>query len=293
MKLISEPTVYLIAKQSLQYREMSRFLADHHFENWTTDSPSDAQTLVEICARNCYQSFNGGRPHTEHIAHLIDVGHGSTLEAAVFTLMVVGVSRSLSHELIRHRQLSPGQLSQRYVDESVAEYVVPPDLTEEVNRGRQAWYSTFSKPDFSVDEYLILQEKRKRGFLTESEFVGVEWLFSVGVTQRAYGVLSDFQTKKAAATGLVKTEARKFARQSARSVLPNATETKLFLTANARALRNVIEQRCSRHADPEIRVLAGRIWETLKPVAPDLFGDYTRVELSDGTFELKTAHPKV
>ncbi|GIV04194.1 MAG: hypothetical protein KatS3mg015_3024 [Fimbriimonadales bacterium] len=85
----------------------------------------------------------------------------------------------------------------------------------------------------------------------------------------------------------------KLARQAARSVLPNATETKIFVTANARALRHFLEQRGSRHAEPEIRKLANRLLDLLQKESPNLFGDYERVDLGDGTFEIVTEYRKV
>src|SRR5438874_3550342 len=82
-----------------------------------------------------------------------------------------------------------------------------------------------------------------------------------------------------------KTLRRKLARQAARSVLPNATETKIFVTANARALRHFIELRGSRHAETEIRQLAVQVLRVMQKEAPHLFGDYELVPLPDGTFE--------
>jgi thymidylate synthase (FAD) len=90
-----------------------------------------------------------------------------------------------------------------------------------------------------------------------------------------------------------KTLRRKLARQAARSVLPNATETKIFVTANARALRHFLEQRGSRYAEPEIRKLANRLLDLLQKESPNLFGDYQRVDLGDGTFEIVTEYRKV
>jgi len=76
-------------------------------------------------------------------------------------------------------------------------------------------------------------------------------------------------------------------------VLPNATETKIFATANARALRHFIEMRASRHAEVEIRKLAVRVLELMRQEAPHIFGDYQFVPLPDGTFEATTPHRKV
>jgi thymidylate synthase (FAD) len=90
-----------------------------------------------------------------------------------------------------------------------------------------------------------------------------------------------------------KTARRKMARQAARSVLPNATETKIFVTANARALRHFIELRGSRHAETEIRKLAVAVLEIMKREAPHLFDDYELSPLPDGTFEATTRFHKV
>ena len=90
-----------------------------------------------------------------------------------------------------------------------------------------------------------------------------------------------------------KTLRRKLARQAARSVLPNATETKIFVSANARALRHFIEMRASRHAEVEIRKLAVKVLQIMQAEAPNLFGDYQLVPLPDGTLEAVTAHRKV
>src|SRR5207344_2101067 len=90
-----------------------------------------------------------------------------------------------------------------------------------------------------------------------------------------------------------KTLRRKLARQAARSVLPNATETKIFVTANARALRHFIELRGNRHAETEIRKLAIAVLKIMQAEAPNLFGDYKIVALPDSTFEATTEHRKV
>ena len=90
-----------------------------------------------------------------------------------------------------------------------------------------------------------------------------------------------------------RTARRKMARQSARSVLPNATETKIFVTANGRALRHFIEMRGSRHADVEIRQLAIAVLRIMQHEAPHLFSDYELIPLPDGTHEASTPHRKV
>lgn len=331
MKIITEPSVYLLGRQSVDQPELDRFLADHGVA-WETDSEVAAEVLTETAGRVCYLSFAKPRPggNAAYLGHIKEVGHGSVLEHAVWNLLITGVSRSLTHELVRHRVgLSPSQLSQRYVDESVAEYVVPHDLQEEVAAAQffetiAAEYDRLGQstarqnPDGRCDFDLMHDRILKGtayGHMRWDEFFalvnpGRDWLEAVSYVQTKYRSLSDYLTKKATARTLaeygmtpemwkehstpeLRTAVRKGARQAARSVLPNATETKIFVTANARALRHFIEQRGSRHADPEIRKLAGAVHLILAKEAPNLFGDYVRTALPDGTAELTTPHPKV
>ena len=86
---------------------------------------------------------------------------------------------------------------------------------------------------------------------------------------------------------------RKLSRQAARSVLPNATETKIFVTGNARALRHFVELRGSEHADVEIRKVAVAMLKLMRDEAPSLFADYRLEPLKDGSEAVATDHPKV
>ena len=178
------------------------------------------------------------------------------LEHAVFNLIITGVSRSFTHELIRHRAgFAYSQLSQRFVDESECAFVEPDAIAEDPELHRV-------------------------------------WLEAVQACGRAYRELADGLAAKFA--GLEdKTLRRKKAREAARSVLPNATETKIFVTANARALRHFIEMRADPAADVEIRKVAIAILKLLQAESPNLFGDYTLSDLPEGGQTASTAHRKV
>lgn len=258
MRIIREPTVYLVGRQTVDQAEIDRFLADHNASSWQTDTEVAAEHLTEVAGRLCYLSFARPRPggNETYLKHILEVGHGSVLEHAVWNLLIVGVSRSLTHELIRHRVgMSPSQLSQRYVDESVAEYVEPDCIAEDAELHR-IWQDAVAT---SHQAYMKLVEKLQEKFRDEPD----------------------------------RTLRRKMARQAARSVLPNATETKIFITANARALRNFIELRASRHAEVEIRKLAVAVLRLMQQEAAHIFGDYQLTPLPDGTFEATTPHRKV
>lgn len=113
---------------------------------------TDAETLIEFAGRSCYQSFHRPNPKTARTANylertLFEQAHWSIAEHATATLYFTGVSRAFTHELIRHRHLSYSQLSQRFVDESEANIVVPPALRD----GGE--YSVNAAAAFAVEAY--------------------------------------------------------------------------------------------------------------------------------------------
>jgi thymidylate synthase (FAD) len=257
MRVIREPIVYLVGRQVVDNAELDRFLADHGVA-WESDTEVAGEYLSEVAGRVCYMSFAKPRPggNTAYLQHIKEVGHGSVLEHAVWNFVFTGVSRSLSHELIRHRAgFGYSQLSQRYVDESVAEYVEPDCIADDPAL-HALWLDAVSHAHHA---YVELVEKLATRFQDEPD----------------------------------RTLRKKLARQAARSVLPNATETKIFVSANARALRHFIEMRASRHAEVEIRKLAIGLLRIMQNEAPNLFCDYVLAPLPDGTFEADTPHRKV
>jgi len=98
---------------------------------WSTDADG-GQALVEFAGRACYQSWSKPNPKTAtnaaYLRHIIDVGHFSVLEHASVSFYITGISRSCTHELIRHRHFSYSQLSQCYVPEKESRVVVPPGI---------------------------------------------------------------------------------------------------------------------------------------------------------------------
>ncbi len=257
MRILREPSIYLLSRQTLAQAELDRFLAEHGV-SWSSDSSIASEVLTETAGRLCYLSYARPRPggNRAYLDHIKESGHGSVLEHAVWNILITGVSRSLTHELVRHRAgFGFSQLSQRYVDESVAEYVEPTIIADDPEL-HAIWENAIAQVHTA---YIQLSEKLMAKLADEPD----------------------------------RTQRRKLARQSARSVLPNATETKIFVTANARALRHFLESRGSRYADAEIRLLANRLFDLLVVEAPNLFGDYQREGLPDGTFAITTLYKKV
>ena len=240
MKVVTEPEIYIVGRQQLDTDQVGEFL-DAHNMYWLTPTLSTAELLVEASGRVCYMSFGRGRTNNEeYIANLIGMRHGSVLEHAVWNFIIAGVSRSFTHELVRHRiGWSYSQLSQRYVDEADCRFIMPPAI-----RGN-----------------------------TEAE---ATWACAIENAHRSYIQLVDALAEQE--TEGTKTERRKRVRQAARSVLPNATETIIFCTANARALRHFFEMRAAAPADAEMRQVAMRLLELMKEEAPNIFGDYHIIE---------------
>lgn len=260
MEIIRAPRVSLLARQT--------FLG-HPDLDWESDSDNDPQQLVEFSGRLCYLSFgkeanlNGGHTtiqgrttNKEYIENLLKVKHGSVLEHGVFTFLFEGVSRALTHELVRHRAgFGYSQLSQRYVDESNIGFVLPSEIRE----GSAAFESWKQACEASLVAYRKLLEDMEELVADEPK-----------ATLR-----------------------RKRARQVARTVLPNSAETKIVVTGNIRAWRHFIELRGATFADAEIRRLAICVLKILQKEAPQIFADFQTVSLDDGTESAETPNSKV
>jgi flavin-dependent thymidylate synthase len=205
----------------------------------------------------------------------------SVIEHASYSFLITGVSRTLTHELVRHRAgWAYSQLSQRYVDESECAFVLPMDIKvsgpsedEPVTPEFREWKSSCQA---SLESYVKIVERIKDN-LTEKD---------------AYGQMIK-QIPGSESAQHFRTELRKRARQTARSVLPGCIETRILATANCRAIRHFLEQRGSVGAEPEIRRLANVILDLVKDDSPLIFGDYVTVPHSDGTRIITTSTGKV
>ncbi len=215
---------------------------------WSTDVDG-GEALAEFAGRACYQSWRKPNPATAtnagYLRHILEVGHLSVLEHGVVSFYLTGVSRSLTHELIRHRHFSYSQLSQRYVPERDAEMVEP----EVIARDPELHARFVEATKASVDAYTELLAGLEKAFADEPN-----------ATLR-----------------------RKQARQAARAVLPNATETRIVVTGNYRAWRHFVAMRATEHADVEIRELAIECLRQLQKAAPNVFGDFEISTLGDGS----------
>ncbi|HEY5546133.1 MAG TPA: FAD-dependent thymidylate synthase [Gemmatimonadaceae bacterium] len=230
---------------------------DHLRVQWIGES-SDGERLAEFAGRLCYMSQRNpaSRSTADYLENIKKQAHGSVLEHANYSLLLEGVSRSLTHELVRHRAgFAYSQLSQRYVDESVADFVVPPAIIGD-------------------------------------EALEARWQTQMEDAQRTYVALVE-QLMERYAWVADRVHRRKMAREAARGVLPNSTETKIVVTANVRAWRTMLELRAGEGAELEIRRLAVAVIRILKNEAPAFFSDFEVYEGADRREAGRSSYHKV
>ncbi len=196
--------------------------------------PETGQELIEFAGRLCYESFDlpneATKTNSGYVQNIVSLGHESVLEHVSVTFYIEGVSRNLSHELIRHRHLSFSELSQRFVNMEQANLIIPP-LWKELS-----------------DEYRQQDSQPLNHEVVDTYKHNVEAALKGGAT-------------------------RKQAREAARTTIPGGVETKLVVSGNLRAWRDMLKKRLSPHADKEIQELASQIFGLLLEEYPDVFGD--------------------
>jgi thymidylate synthase (FAD) len=258
---------------------------------WQTDADG-GQALAEFAGRACYQAWNKPNPSTAtnagYLRHILEVGHLSVIEHASATFYITGVSRSLTHELIRHRHFSFSQLSQRYVPARDAAMVEP-----DVIAADPELHSIFAA---ATEASVIAYRELLAGLEARLAGGGAPATTATGSATTATGSATTAASSATTATGSATTATgsavmpaggatvrRKQARQAARSVLPNATETRIVVTGNYRTWRHFITVRATEPADVEIRELAVACLRQLQHIAPNAFGDFVISTLADGT----------
>lgn len=268
---LKKPGVVMLARPQTNVAGLEGFLEGFDpalgfpdYLNDPTELPDSSQ-LCKTAGQLCYASFGPRRTTNENAAsyfeRLTSAGHGSVLEHASFSFLLYGISRSVTHELVRHRAGAGfSQISQRYVSGSVLRFVERPEYQEDEDLHRLFE----ERADRASEEYESMAEE-----LLDRQEAGAAMLSA------------DY-----------KTDARKKVQQTARSLLPNETEAPMVFTGNVRALRHIIEMRADAHAESEIRALALRLFLCLHTSDPILFGDYELSILPDGTHTVATEHRK-
>lgn len=212
------------------------------YDAWKMGEVTEADALAEAAGRLCYKSFHRPNPATadnrDYLARIISQDHLSVTEHASVTFLVREVSRALLTELTRHRHLSFSVVSQRYVDYSQTEPVIPPAILED-------------SAAFPTDGETV----------SMSDIVRNAYAGALNTYAHLVDVLTD--------SGL----SRKKAREAARAILPNAAPVDMVVTGNFRAWRDVLAKRWHVAADAEIREFAGLVLGHVRELAPSTFQD--------------------
>ena len=245
--------VYTLSRPNFDIDAFLKFLIEEKLE-WDRSPSTNADELIEASGRVCYMSFGkdrqSGKNNYEYIKHLISQGHESVLEHINWTFLIKGVSRAFTHQLVRHRVgFSFSQLSQQYHDEHNAKFVVPPNLVED-------------KELFNL------------------------WEEHVESSLELYKKLADKLPNTPNVNSGNRRELIRDLRTVSRSVLPNATETKIVVTANARALRHFFALRGAIEGDWEMRKVACALYHEASNDAPSCFQDFEIEMMSDGSSKL-------
>jgi thymidylate synthase (FAD) len=244
------PTVFLIARPSIELEGMRGYLQDVGGESWLTRrlaetqaTPNAGELLVEFAGRACYRSWEPGlNPNVsrirtdqrEYFANILRSAHGSVLEHANYSFALRNVSRVCTHELVRHRAGSAfSQESLRYVRLADIGFRVPAAL-EPVR-----------------ERVLTIVEQLEEFQRSAAEELGID--------------REDvpFHVKKEVTSAL-------------RRVAPIGLSTDIIWTANVRTLRHVIEMRTAEGAEEELRLVFDRVAMIMQAEAPGLFQDFTR-----------------
>jgi thymidylate synthase (FAD) len=287
VELVLKPYVKLLGSTSFNYPAVEDFAEKHGLKEIMEDTntpigkisnsgDSDADLLSEFAGRFCYRAWGKGRSTDDYLENILKEGHGNVLAHANFSFIITGVSRALTHELIRHHVgTNPSQESQRYVTADSGEIevvgykanraVVPP-LIIALNAD---YCDPVERRDPILDEF---SEAYEASLASYNRWLNNAKLYSLPNANP--------------------TVLKKRANEAARCFLPNASETRLVWTMNARAARWIIEQRGSEHADLEIRRLAVELTSQLKNIAPLIFNDAEIYLADDGFKAVKVKYSK-
>lgn len=211
----------------------------------------EPEKLIAAAAKLCYSKVGideimeglDEEKVSKFLNMLMDLGHESPIEHVSFTFAVEGVSRVLTHQLVRHRiGCSYSQQSQRYVKLDQFEYVIPPQIAA-IEEARELFVKAMEEDQKVYDKLVeILYKQNYDKYIREGQ-----------------------SEKKAAQM------AEKVSIEDARYVFPNACETKIVFTMSARALLNFFRMRCCQRAQWEIRDMATEMLKKVKEIAPILF----------------------
>ena len=275
MEFIQAPKVFHLAGTGIDTTGLDAYLKHIGVEDWETDVMSDAEILIEVCGKTCYKAFSADlnanltkvreSDNKRYIGNILNQKHGSVLEHVYDTYVLVGVSRVLTHEMVRHRLANYSQESLRFVR-----------LTD-----LEAYF-----PDCFKQQFL-------NGLNISPEQVDEGWLR--GKMENVFEYLEDVQLElanKLNLDNLKNFDKKKKLTSAMRRLAPIGLATTIIMTTNPRNWRHIITQRTNRHAEEEIRRVTTDIFQDLYERYPNIYQDYL-IEEVDGITEITFINEKV
>jgi thymidylate synthase (FAD) len=191
----------------------------------------------------------------DFIKPLMSEGHTSPLEHVSFTFYIMGVSRSLTHQLVRHRTGKYNQQSQRYVKLAQFEYVIPPEI-EKIPAAKELFIKAMEEDQRAYDELtLLLMDEKAKAWYERTNEIPVESNLNFADNLKLVN----------------KKEYLKIEKQSiedARYIFPNACCSNITMTIDANNFRNLIAQRECVSAQWEVRELVKEMHKQAAQVVP-------------------------
>ena len=237
-RLITKPSVRVVARTVIDEKEIVAWADENGIRDDMGQIPepvlqvldgSYTGGIVEFAGRHCYRSWWKGRKTYDYIENIIESNHGSVLEHLNLSFVISGVSRTLSHEMVRHRVgVAISQESQRYVSAEDIRFVIPP---------LYLWLSGNDITSPMITKWASHCYDALAGY---NDMLG--------------GLQDATLTYEADRKGMMLDGKRRT--EAARSLLPGCAETRMTWTANIRLLRHFLQMRGGTPADLEIRRMA-------------------------------------
>jgi len=254
-------SIHIIAETRVDHRGMDDALRALGAPDWHTDYTNSAELLAEFAGRLCYKSFAPGlnpnvtkvrEGNAQYLGNILSQKHGSVFEHATTSVLFIGVSRILTHELVRHR---PGtaysQESQRYVRLDKFEVYIP-DLTEAFNEIAKATENT---PEWAQEQ--------------QGKFVQIVDMFSKFGEEHIKGLIFQYMLDDKR----VSFHAKKQITSALRRLLPGGVNTNILVTCNHRTWRHILANRTSVGAEQEIRENMFKLAQMFSERYPNIYQD--------------------
>jgi thymidylate synthase (FAD) len=275
-----QPALFNLASTRLNIPETTNYLSYIGAPDWTTNASSDAEALIEMCGKSCYRSFSTDlnpnltkvrtNQNPEYIKKgIVEVGHGSVLEHVHETFAMVGVTRVLTHETVRHRIANYSQESLRFVRLTELSAYFPDAFRQPfIDRLNEQLATAGENPIEVNEDWMKNQMTEVFEYLEAKQYLFAERL--------QLDKLERFADKKKLTSGL-------------RRMAPIGLATAIIMTTNLRQWRLIIEKRTNAAAEEEIRKATARIFHVLAAKHPATFADAETTEI-DGTDQVKFLH---